>query len=237
MHRILRFPALIAVMVLFLVSCKPFADFKAKFTNQLFTDIEITVQNYGTKTISPGATVTFDIYSRDGDYSFYAKTCGKNSDGDQLGQLVEWDYTLNIAGDEHTTDLITDGGIFFIKMRNEGTHTLTPLYVNYDSADQTVDNIIIPHNGVTYAVGYYHAFINTKVKAYWQDAPTNYTYWLQGTHFNLPFANNQSVTLLNNLKSGGKGAVEGSCVITSDRTSAPNTDGGPHKALPPTSVK
>jgi hypothetical protein len=237
MHRILRFLALIAVMALFLVSCKPFTDFKAKFTNQLFTDIEITVDHYGTKTIEPGATVTFNIYSHDDDYTFYAKTCGKNSDGDQIGQLVEWNYTQDITGDEFTTDLFTDGGIFYIKMRNEGTHNLTPLYVNFGSADQTVDNIIIPHDGVTYAVGYYHAFINTRVQADWQDAPSNYTYWLQGTHFNLPFTNNQSITLLNNLKSGGKCSVAGSCVVTSDSTPAPISDGGQHRALPPTSVK
>jgi len=58
-----------------------------------------------------------------------------------------------------------------------------------------MDNIIIYNTGVTYRIGYYRAFTNTEVRAYWQDMPTWYYYWIQGTHFSLPFTNNQSVVL------------------------------------------
>lgn len=236
MTRYLRLLALITVTMIFLVSCKPYKEFKAKFTNQIFTNIEITVEGHGSRIIAPGATTIFDIDSGEDDYTFHAQTSGEDSFGNLVGLLLEWNYTLDIAGDEHTTDLGTENNIFFLKMRNEGTHNLTPLYVNYESADQSVDNIILPHDGVTYAIGYYHAYINTKVKALWQDSPTNFTYWIHGTHFTLPWTNNQSVTLWNDLRSDAKSPQEGSSEVTAENHPLNTTGCGTRQTLAPNSV-
>jgi len=81
---------------------------------------------------------------------------------------------------------------FFLRLRNAGVSTLQPLYVNYGSTAQTVDNIVIPPDGVLYNIGYYRGFTSTEVRAYSQSAPTTYVSW----SLNLPFVSNQSVSLL-----------------------------------------
>jgi hypothetical protein len=171
----------------------------------LYTDINIEVDNYGTKVISPGETVTFRIDPRDQSYSYEASTSGTTSSGALIGQTVYWQRTRDIDGDSYTTYLITEPDLFFLKMRNTGQHDLYPLRVNYGLADETEDQITIPGNGVLYDTGYYHAHSNTEVRATWLDMPTDYTYWQQGIHFSFPWTDNQSVTLLNTFKAGASG--------------------------------
>lgn len=178
--------------------------FLAKFQNMLYTDINITVDGYGSKVIAPGETVTFRIERNDQTYRYEAETTGSTNSGDPIGLTIEWERTRDISGESYTTYLITDEDLFFLKMRNTGHHDLRPLYVNYGLNYQTLDEITIPGNGVLYNTGYYRAFTNTEVRAYWLDMPSDYTYWVQGDHFHFPWQENQSVTLLNTFKKDGK---------------------------------
>lgn len=204
---------LLLLPALFLASCHTHdvqTPFWAKFKNMLYTDIQISVSGYGSKVISPGETVSFRIDRADQCYTYNAETYGSNANGDLIGLVVGWERTRDISGNSYTTYLITNADLFFLKMRNTGIHNLRPLYVNWGLINETVDNIIIPGNGITYSTGYYQAYENTRIQANWMDLPSDYTYWQHRTHFNFPWTENQSVTLLNNFKQGasGKGAYE-----------------------------
>ena len=78
-----------------------------------------------------------------------------------------------------------------------GVSGFTPLYVNYGLAEQTVDYILIPNDYVKYNIGYYYAYTNTVVRAYYEDSPNWYTYW---QNINFPWTDNQSVSLVNTFK-------------------------------------
>jgi PKD repeat protein len=168
------------------------------FNNPVFTDIYITINN-DTRVIEPEGSVTF--YGIPGNsFTYSAYTSGKTTTGTQVGLLMTWNNTINISGGTASYNLVINNTVFFLYMRNYGTHTLTPLYVNYGLSNQSMDNIVIPNNNTTYRIGYYRAYTSTQVRAYWQDQTSYYTYWNQGTHFNLPWTQNQYVTLLNNIK-------------------------------------
>lgn len=198
---LLCLPALILLASCHMHPVRP--PFLAKFKNMLYTDINISVDGYGTKVIPPGETVTFSIERDDQTYRYEAETTGSSNSGAPIGLTVEWERTRDISGESYTTYLITAADLFFLKMRNTGQHDLRPLYVNHGLSSQTTDEITIPGNGVLYNTGYYRAFTNTEVRAYWLDMPTDYTYWEQGDHFHFPWLENQSVTLLNTFKKGG----------------------------------
>lgn len=199
---------LLCLPVLLLASCSIHNDrppFLARFTNMLYTDIWIQVDGYGSRVITPGETVTFRIEREDQSYHYEAETYGRDADGETIGLVVDWSRTREIHGDSYNTYLITYPDLFFLKMRNTGWHDLRPLYVNSGFADQTVDNIIIPGNGITYNTGYYRAYAGTRVQAYWMDMPSDYTYWQHQVHFHFPWTDNQSVTLLNTFKKDASG--------------------------------
>jgi hypothetical protein len=168
------------------------------FYNKIFTDITITVTGQSSKVISPSGSVTYQFSINPGSISYHAETSGKTNTGTIIGNKMTWDYTHDVSTtSEFSRNLILSAEWFFIKILNNGSRALTPLYVNYGLTDQTLDYIRIPNDGVTYSTGYYKAYTNTKVRAYYEDAPSNYTYWDQGTHFTLPFTENQYITLSN----------------------------------------
>lgn len=168
------------------------------FNNPVFTDIYITINN-DTRLIEPEGSVTF--YGLSGNsFSYSAYTSGKTTSGNQVGLLITWNNTIEISGGTASYNLVINNTVFFLYIRNYGTHTLTPLYVNYGLSNQSMDNVVIPNNNTTYRLGYYRAFSDTQVRAYYQDLTNYYTYWNQGTHFNLPWSQNQHVTLVNNIK-------------------------------------
>lgn len=204
---------ILCLPLLVLASCCVHEDrppFLARFQNMLYTDISVSVDGYGTKVIAPGETATFMIDRRDQVYHYEAETHGSTSNGEITGLVVEWSLTRDIVGDSYTTYLITAEDLFFLKMRNTGYHDLHPLYVNYGLPAETEDNITIPGNGLTYNVGYYKAFGRTRIQADWLDMPSDYTYWQNRVHFNFPWTENQSITLLNEFKkdASGKQIVE-----------------------------
>jgi len=168
------------------------------FNNPVFTDIHITLDGV-TKTIPADGSVTYsDVSGTSVTYSAY--TNGATSGGTQVGLKLEWNNTLTLAGGTDTYSLNVGNDYFFIYVRNNGTHVLTPLYVNYGLTAQSYDNIMVPADNVKYRTGYYSAYTNTNVRMYYQDAPTSYVYWNQGVHFTLPWTNNQSVELYNSNK-------------------------------------
>lgn len=198
----------LCLTALFLASCHIHeydAPFLAKFQNMLYTDIQITVSGYGSKTIAPGETVTFRINRSDQSYHYEAETHGESASGAPIGLYVDWNRTREISGDSYLTYLITLEDLFFLRMRNTGNHDLNPLYVNYGLQAQTVDDITIPGNGLLYNTGYYYAYAATRVQSNWLDMPSDYTYWQQGQHFHFPWSENQAITLLNTFKKGASG--------------------------------
>jgi hypothetical protein len=160
------------------------------FINPTFTPISITF-NGQTKTAPVGGNAVFSgPINTTGTGN--ASTFGKTSSGSQLGLLITWDnislsfpstgsnfnYTLNVGSD-----------LFFVKMKNTSANGIQKVYVNYNLQSQTVDNISIPNDGTIYSLGYYKAYTNSNVRAengnlYWYFNPLN-----------LPFINNQSITL------------------------------------------
>lgn len=169
------------------------------FNNTVFTPTSITVAGYGTRVVQPGQSTTWSIPQSDGTYTYGATTMGTTNTGTQIGLQIIWGDTNTITGSAYTINLVVSNTYFFIYMKNNGTHSLSPLYVNYGSAYQTMDNIMIPADGVTYNTGYYRALSDGVVRAYWTSAPSSYSYWNYGP--SLPGTENQSLTLVNNSKS------------------------------------
>lgn len=170
--------------------------FVLTFNNPLFTDIEITVSGYGTQTAEPGGSAVFNFPSNPGTITYHAETSGQTTSGSQVGELIEWNYTIDVSDQSsYTLNLVINSDYFFIYVQNNSDHDFYPFYVNYGSYYETMDNIIISNTGTTYQIGYYRAFTDTEVRAYLQDMPGWYYSWIQGTHFSLPFTDNQSVVL------------------------------------------
>jgi hypothetical protein len=167
------------------------------FHNTVFTDISITIGSV-TKTILVDDSVTFTFAANPGTFSYTATTSGKTTGGTVVGKVINWAGTnIDVAGmTEKRINLVVSSLSFFIYVTNQGSHTLNPFYVNYGLTSQTMDNIVIPPDHVKYRIGYYSAYTNTQVRAYWQGT-TTYAYWNQGTHFTLPWTTNQYVNLLN----------------------------------------
>jgi len=173
-------------------------SFEVTFNNQSFTEIELSVDGQGTNTIDAGASLTLTYSVNPGSLVCSAETSGETASGDQVGEKIIWDFTEEVTGKfSQTFNLVVDSDWFFIYIQNNGPHDLGPLYVNPNTSYQTRDDIYIPANGIEYQIGYYRAFTDTEVRAYWYD--TNYyAYWIQGSNFTLPFTENQSITLVNN---------------------------------------
>jgi hypothetical protein len=175
--------------------------FTLTFINSTFTPITLSVG--GTPANGPlaagGGAATFSWNGgRPSTVTYHGSTSGMSTQGTQIGALIAWDYTFSPAfAAADTVTMYVLPSHFFLRLQNTGFSTLAPLYVNYGTVNQTVDNIAIPPNGVLYNIGYYRAFTNTSVRAYLSPSATAYVFWNQGTHFTLLFTNNQAVTLVN----------------------------------------
>jgi len=173
-------------------------SFEVTFNNQAFTEIDLTVAGQGVNTIDAGSSLTLTYSINPGSLVCSGETSGQTSAGSQIGEKIIWDFTEDVTGrSSQTFNLAVDSDWFFIYVRNNGPHDLNPFYVNYGTANQTHDDILIPGDGIKYQIGYYRAFTNTEIRAYWDNSST-YALWIQGTQFSLPFTTNQSVTLVNN---------------------------------------
>lgn len=174
------------------------------FYNPVFTDIYITIGN-STQTINPGSSVTFSGI-KGSSASFSAYTLVTSSSGTQLGLRMTWSINLTLTGNAASYYLNIPNTYFFLYITNNSPNGyLAPLYVNYGMTAQTEDLISIPNDGVQYGIGYYYAYSNTEVRAYFYNNPSSYVYWDQGTNFTFSGAENQYVSLTNTNK---KSAVD-----------------------------
>jgi hypothetical protein len=171
--------------------------FKLSFRNSTYTDVVLNAQNQGTLIVPVGTVLTYTYASKPVSVWFTGLTSGKTNQGAQVGVLMSWNDTY-VSGtvQDDTVDLIVPSTYFFIKVTNCGS-TINGLYVNYGLVSQTYDNISIAGDCVVRSIGYYRAYTKTEVRGY--RSATTYTYWDQGVHFVLPFTNNQSATLVNNI--------------------------------------
>jgi hypothetical protein len=136
------------------------------FINPAFTPIDITF-NGQAKTAPVGGSAIFTGTANTAGTGT-ASTSGKTSSGTQVGLLLTWNsFTLTFpsAGTNLNSPLNVGGEYFFLKMSNTSGLTIQKVYVNYNTVSQTLDNISIPNNGITYNIGYYKAFSNSNVRA------------------------------------------------------------------------
>lgn len=160
------------------------------FTNPAFTPIDITF-NGQTKTAPVGGNAIFSG-SENSTGTGTASTSGKTSSGTQVGLLLTWNnvtLTFPAAGTNLNSPLNVGSEFFFLKMKNTSSYAIQKVYVNFGLQNQSVDNISIPNDGITYSLGYYKAYTNSNVRA-----ESGNIYW-SWDPLNLSNTNNQSMTL------------------------------------------
>jgi PKD repeat protein len=149
-----------------------------QFNNPLFTDMYVTV-NGTTKTMAPDSYVQFGQIN-DYSVSYYAETYGETTGGTIIGEEIYWDETVNLT-EYSSYNLILGYDFIFFYITNPydaGDYNFNQFWVNYgDYYDETVDNITIPCDGITYGTGYYYTNYGMEVRAYYQDYPTFYEQW------------------------------------------------------------
>ncbi len=164
--------------------------------NPLFTPIDITVTNYETKTANPGEKISFFLNGNPGTVNITAETYGKTNTGTKIGLKMVWDFNLDLTGlSTITRELSLPQDYFFIYMTNNSSVNLTPFYVNYGRAEETIDYILFPGDNTKYSTGYYQAFTNTEIRAY-VEGTSSYIYWSEQSRPFIPWTNNQSVDLI-----------------------------------------
>lgn len=192
-----------------------------KIINNTYTDIHINIGGVE-KTADDGGSITY--FGLEGDsVEIYAETSGKTAQGDIIGRLLVWDFTLELTGGSQDIAFDVGTNFFFLHLTNNGTRALSPLKVNDGIPESRTENVIVPMDGVKYKIGYYRAWEYTEIKAYWQDEPGSYTVWIANILFVYPNEKNQSISLINTSK---KGVVSGS--------GQPATAGKPRDLMPAT---
>ena len=173
-------------------------QFTITFNNLVYTDIEVSVSGYGTKTAAVNGSAVFNLPGNPGSFTYYAETAGYTSGDTRIGELVVWGDTKDVSGVASATyNLNVSSTLFFIRIQNSGTYSFWPLYVNYGTVAQTIDYITIPNSGLLYRIGYYQANPGLQIRAYLDDGTgTSYVPWTEGVNFTLPFTLNQFVNLI-----------------------------------------
>jgi hypothetical protein len=170
--------------------------FPVTFINTVYTPINITILG-ATLTATSSDSAIFYLSTNPRSLVFTASTSGKTSSGTQVGLLISWGGTSNPVNVSAYTSvrvsLQASSTYFFMYMTNTGKTTLGPIYVNYGLSGQTRDNVSVPGDGVMYSIGYYKAFTNTVVRAYWSYPTTSYTSWTPS----FPFTVNQALDFMN----------------------------------------
>ncbi len=165
------------------------------FKNNTFTTVTVTLDGV-LKTVAPGSTVSYSGIAGSTVVGS-AYTCGRTSGGTQIGEMIEWapfnEVFPTSSGDIKTEPLNVKSSIFFLYLKNLSVIPWSVVYVNYGLTAQTTDNITIPADGVTYAVGYYSAYTNSNVRT---EDINHASYWQwESSDMGLPFTTNQWTTL------------------------------------------
>ena len=161
------------------------------FTNPTYTPIDITVTDYGSRTIPVGGNTTYQVYGSS--ITFSASTTDKFSNGTPFALAILWSGNLDITSSSQSFNLNIGNQFFYLYTTNTSGYTLGPVYSNYANSTYQVSipSIAIPSNGVKYGVGYHHARPSNELRWYYL---TSYFYYANsGVHFNYPNTNNQSV--------------------------------------------
>jgi hypothetical protein len=153
------------------------------YKNNTFTEVTIAV-NGVTKQIPVGSSVSF-TGKPDQNAFGQAFTYGKTSTGSQLGEEIGWTSinttfpSTHMGSKEITLD--APATVFFIKVKNLSSQNISKMYVNYGLTPQTLDNIVISNDGLTYRIGYYKAYTNSNVRfesttSFWYFNPLNLSF-------------------------------------------------------------
>ncbi|MEE4196295.1 MAG: PKD domain-containing protein [Bacteroidales bacterium] len=169
----------------------------AKFFNPTHTDIELTI-NSKTKTIPVDDYVLFSSIDHT-NLTIDAETYGTTGLGYQIGLPISWEGTVDL-NEYNAWNLNVNSDFVFFYMTNSGTDNLNPIYVNWGTNDETVDDIVIPNSGNTLPTGYYYANSGMEVRAGFENSSTE-IYWQDGNHFFLSWEDNQYHNLGNINKS------------------------------------
>ncbi len=146
-----------------------------RFNNPVFTDIDVTVDG-NTKTMSPDSYVQFAKIDNTS-ISYTAETSGKTSGGTILGEELFWDQTVDLTS-YSSYNLVVSDDYIFLYVRNSCGYSFNQFYVNYGGPDQSMDNIVIPGDGVKYSIGYYYTNYGMEIRAYLVSHPLyDYVYW------------------------------------------------------------
>ena len=163
------------------------------FYNPTSTTVSITVDGVA-KTIPVGGSVKYTGKSNEV-VTGNATTSGTTSSGNILGELITFTWTslyYPSGGSNINYYLDIPSAYFFLKLKNVSTKNVQKVYVNYGYANQSLANILIPNDGLTYTVGYYLAFTNSNVRL---ESASTFWFW---SPLSLSFTNNQSITLTAN---------------------------------------
>jgi PKD repeat protein len=169
------------------------------FINTTYTDIEIEVNGIS-KTIEQDGSVTY--YNLEGESVVYdAYTWATTAQGNQIGWDLYWsNRTVDLEGGEQDLELYIGSAFFFLFITNNGTRTIGPIEVDQPEGEMLTANVGLPNDGAKYRLGYYEAWDDTQVRAYWDDQPDSWTYWDANVHFTYPDEINQEVELTNEFK-------------------------------------
>jgi len=162
------------------------------FTNTTYTNAKF-VFNGQTKYADPGTTVVFyGLLNTNSNGS--ATTNGTYSNGSQLGVQVTSNFNYTFPGTIGTgfnQSFFAGNSVFFLRIRNTHlTQNISQVIVNQGLTSQITENINIPNNGTTYALGYFNAFTNSNIRVVLANGNT-----IDYTGLGLPFTNNQAFTL------------------------------------------
>jgi hypothetical protein len=162
------------------------------FTNDAYTVINITVNGSST-TINPGSSVSF-IGGAGSTATVSASTSGTTTTGSQVGDLISWSFTDNFPtdGDLLTEPLDVSSSYFYLYVINRDPSVpITSIQVN----SEPVDNVTIPNDANTYAIGYYLALSGNAITATFA---TGGTYSSVTWNPSIPYISNATVTVTAN---------------------------------------
>lgn len=178
--------------------------FQVTVINPVFTAISIEVDtSFGktsgklwTRQISAGDSTQFGYFQKPDLFVFYAHTQGIYGDTTRLGLKMEWDEVY-VPENEETPRIFLNvpKEYFFLSVLNP-FQTLNPLWVNAGTQYEKIENIVIYQSTFALPTGYYRALQNTLIRAMVLGGTSQVT-WVNGDQFELPFTENQEITIQN----------------------------------------
>lgn len=160
------------------------------FKNPLFTDLDLTFNNRSIN-VPANAAAKFSVI---GEYLLdcHIETQGKSPSGNDVGLLIYWDWSINLAEySYYLLDLTSDYIFFYLK--NNSNYNLTHFHVNCgNSTYESYEALFIPNDGVKYGTGYYDAIPGMEVRSYY---PSGFIYGIEPQTLPIPWTESQYLEL------------------------------------------